>query len=245
MEKEGKVPIIVLCGHGSRIDPIIEQSLATDSSYKISLVVSHRKLEEGESDVYGIKKAKEKDIPTAYFNYVQMKTILGRGDDYREEFEDNLAAYILQSYFKPELVFMTGWMLVLSDKFLERFKVAGEYRIVNIHPAWLPDVDEPQDEITLPTGKKAPALRGPGSEVIQTTLELGLSHTGVTAYFAQPGGYDVGPVIMREWLEVDPKETRESLRKKLNALEDKIGPQILDLFGQGKIKVEAGKVRIL
>lgn len=244
MGKEGKIPVTLLVGHGSRIDPIIERSQMRDSSYFISLVVSHRKPDEGKDNVYGIEKAKEKGIPTAYFNYVQMKASLGRGDDYREEFEDSLAAYIKQAYFNPELIFMTGWMLVLSDNFLNRFKVGEEYRIVNIHPAWLPDVGENQEEITLPGGQKAPALRGPGSEVVQKTIDLKMTHTGATVYFAQPGNYDVGPVIMREWLEVNPSDTAESLRKKLDVLEDKLSPQVLQLFGERKIRIESGKVKI-
>jgi folate-dependent phosphoribosylglycinamide formyltransferase PurN len=240
-----KAPIAILCGRGSRLPAIISATKKKSSNFYISLVVSHRKPQEGESDVPGIALARKENIPAVYWNLIQMTNILGRGDDYRKAYEENLAAFINQSYYKPQFIFMTGWMLILSKNFLKHFPLNDYSRVINIHPFWLPDINENQEEITLPSGMKAPALRGPGDEVIKKTLELGLTYTGVTTYFLVPGAYDAGPVIKREWVGIAPGETPESLRIKLNEVEDRQGPLVLELLAQGKLKIENGKVKIL
>lgn len=244
MPNLNKIPITVMLGRGSRLRPIIEAANKKSSQFYISLVVSHRKPQEGEADVPGIALARKNHIPAVYWNLIQMTNILGRGDDYRKEYEESLAAFINQSYYKPKFIFMTGWMLILSENFLKHFSLNNYSRVINIHPAWLPDIDENQKKITLPSGAKAPALRGPGDEVIRKTLELGLTHTGVTTYFLIPGAYDAGPVIKREWVKIAPGETPDSLRKKLNEIEDRQGPQVLELLAQGKLKIENGRVKI-
>jgi phosphoribosylglycinamide formyltransferase-1 len=239
-----KVAVAILIGKGSRLPAIIRAAKIKGSPFYISAVVSHKKLQEDETDVSGIALAKKNNIPAFYWNYVQMKNILGRQDDYRQEFEENLAAFLNQPYYKPDLVFMTGWLLVLSENFLKYFSIPGGYRVINVHPFWLPDTDENQEKIILPNGTEAPVLRGSGQEVIEKTLELKLTHTGITSYFLIPQTYDAGPVILRQWLKIRKNETPRSLRQRLDQLEDLHGPKIIELFAQGKLKIENGRVKI-
>lgn len=226
-----------LIGRGSRLPNILEKILmASGSGIEVTLVVSHRKQEGGQENVPGITEAKKRGITAVYFNLIQMR-VLHRNtvgeitdEEYRKFFEQNLAEFMLQSYYKPSLVVMTGWNLVLGENFLKSFQKEN-IPVWNIHPFPLPNVGEPQDEITAPDGIKLPVLRG--AEVWVETINRKLPWSGVTIHEAVSEGFDIGKVVAREWLKVETEDTAETLREKLNDLEDKLVPQtILGFAGQ-------------
>ena len=66
-----------------------------------------------------------------------------------------LGSFLKQETYNPDFIFMTGWDLVLHREFLQFFP--GQ--VINVHPAYLPDVDEDQDQLTLPDGTKSPGFR--------------------------------------------------------------------------------------
>lgn len=231
-----------LIGRGSRLPNILERlekDLPAQTGIEITLVVSHRKPNEGETDVLGITEAKRRGITAVYFNLFQMRALHRNTIDeitdetYRKLFEQNLAEFMLQSYYKPDLVVMIGWNLVLGENFLRPFQ-KGNIPVWNVHPFPLPDVGESQDEITAPDGTKLPVLRG--AEVWVETINRKLSWSGVTIHEAVSEGYDIGKVIAREWLKVKPTDTVETLREKLNKLEDKLVPQTILGFTQQQKK---------
>lgn len=227
-----------LVGRGSRLPNILENILRPGTGIEITLVISHRRPEDGQENVVGIAEAKKKGITAVYFNLVQMRALhkntFGEtaDDEYRKLFEQNLAGFMLQTYYKPDLVVMTGWNLVLGENFLEPFQKES-IPVWNVHPFPLPDVGEPQDEIRAPDGTKLPVLRG--AEVWTETVNQKLPWSGVTVHEAISEGYDRGKVIARKWLKVEPTDTVETLREKLNKLEDKLVPQtILEFIQQQK-----------
>lgn len=226
-----------LIGRGSRLPNIIRN--LEQAGIEITLIVSHRKPNEGERDVIGIAEARRLGITAVYFNLVQMralhKSIFGETDDaeYRKLFEQNLAEFMLQSYYRPDLVVMTGWNLVLGENFLRPFQKEG-IPVWNVHPFPLPDVGEAQDEIVAPDGKKLPVLRG--QEVWVETINRKLAWSGVTVHEAVPEDFDIGKVVAQEWLKVKPADTAETLREKLNVLEDKLVPQTILEFAQKQKK---------
>lgn len=224
-----------LIGRGSRLPNILENILRPGTRVEVALVVSHRKPNEGEMDVIGIAEAKKRGITAVYFNLFQMR-VLHRNtvgeitdEEYRKFFEQNLAEFMLQSYYKPHLVIMTGWNLVLGENFLRPFQKEN-IPVWNVHPFPLPDVDEPQDEITAPDGTKLPVLRG--AEVWVETINRNLPWSGVTIHQIVPEGFDIGKVVAREWLKVEPEDTDQTLREKLNKLEDKLVPQTILEFAK-------------
>lgn len=225
-----------LIGRGSRLPNILE-SFEVEKEIEITLVVSHRKPNEKETDVIGITEAKKRGITAVYFNLVQMralhKSMFGETDDaeYRALYEQTLAEFMLQSYYKPNLVVMTGWNLVLGENFLRLFQKENT-PVWNVHPFPLPDINEPQDEITAPDGTKLPVLRG--AEVWAETINRKLTWSGVTIHEAVSEGFDIGKVIAREWLKVEPTDTAETLREKLNQLEDRLVPKAILEFGEKK-----------
>lgn len=219
-----------LIGRGSRLPNILENILRPNTGVEVTLVVSHRKPEEGQMDVPGIAEAKKRGITAVYFNLFHMralhKSMFGETDnaEYRALYEQNLAEFMLQSYYKPDLVVMTGWDLVLGENFLRPFQKEN-IPVWNIHPFPLPDVNQAQEEIVAPDGTKLPVLRG--AEVWVETINRKLSWSGVTIHEAVSEGFDIGKVVAREWLKVEPTDTAENLRGKLNELEDKLVPQTI------------------
>ena len=215
-----------------------------DSPLRATLVVSHRKPEEGNGDVPGVAYAKKMGIPAIYWNLVQMRKAdfdtfapPAMKEDYhaelyREKFMRLLGAFIFQQCYKPNLIFMTGWDLVVDDNFT-RFFQKENIPILNVHPHPLPNTNEPQDEITAPDGTKIPVLRG--TEVWVKAIELKLPWSGVTIHKVIPEVYDVGPVVARKWVKIDPKDTDKTLREKLNKIEDKIVPKTILKIAKGQI----------
>jgi phosphoribosylglycinamide formyltransferase-1 len=133
----------------------------------------------------------------------------------REDFEDALIAAIEKA--GAELVALAGFMRVLSPRFVRRFS----NRILNVHPALLPAF--------------------PGTNAIEQAWNYGIKVTGVTVHLVDEGT-DTGPIVLQEAIEVSPKETLESLEKKVHSVEHKLFPEAVRLLAEGKLKVEGRMV---
>ncbi|NDE14495.1 phosphoribosylglycinamide formyltransferase [bacterium] len=83
------------------------------------------------------------------------------------------------SGWRPDWIFLAGYMRILSVDFLRRFQdpVTHRYRVVNIHPSILPDF--------------------PGMDAYRRTFESGVSEGGVTVHLVDEG-VDTGPVLAQE-----------------------------------------------
>ncbi|MGH2348298.1 MAG: phosphoribosylglycinamide formyltransferase, partial [bacterium] len=141
----------------------------------------------------------------------------------REKFEDRLAE-ALESY-RPDLVCLAGFMRILSPAFVQQF--AG--RIMNIHPALLP------------------AFGGVGmygEHVHRAVLDRGVRVSGCTVHFVDeiPDG---GPIILQAPVPVDPEDTVLTLAARIAGLEQRLYPQAIQLFAQGRLEVEGRRVRVL
>ena len=101
-----------------------------------------------------------------------------------------------------DLVVCAGYMHLLTETFLERFPD----RIVNVHPALLP--------------------RFPGTHPIDDALAAGVPETGATVHYVD-AGVDTGPVIRQEAVPVEPGDTVESLRARIQAVEHRLLPAVV------------------
>ena len=135
----------------------------------------------------------------------------------RPSFEDALIAAIEKA--GAELIVLAGFMRVLSPHFIKKFP----HRILNIHPALLPSF--------------------PGTHAIKQTWDYGAKVTGVTVHFVDEGT-DTGPVILQEAVPIFPKETLESLEKKVHSVEHRLFPEAIRLFAEKKLAVIGRKVII-
>ncbi len=211
-EPDQKKKIAVLIGGGSRLPAIYDFTNDPANNCEISVVVSHKK------ESPKIPWAIDKGIPAVKFNRVQMQNFLGRAlDSYQSEYEENLAAFLNQSDYRPHLVVMAGWDLVMQKAFLEKFTDLGKNyaRVINLHPALLPD--DNSDTYTTSDGTVIPAFRG--IDCIKQAYDAGSAYTGCTVHFATTT-FDVGPVILRKEVKIDPKLSLEEIETLVHQQED-------------------------
>jgi phosphoribosylglycinamide formyltransferase 1 len=135
--------------------------------------------------------------------------------DSRAAYDARLADVV--ATFDPDLIVLAGWMLILGPAFLDRF--AG--RIVNVHPALLPDGDGD----TVPTSHgEIPALRGP--RTVREALARKLPLTGATVHFVTET-VDAGPVILREEVLILPGDDEQCLHERIKAVEHRLLPEAI------------------
>ena len=118
-----------------------------------------------------------------------------------------------------ELVCLAGFMRILAPNFIRAF--AG--KVINVHPALLPAF--------------------PGAHPVRDTLQWGAKVTGATIHFADELA-DHGPIILQEALEVDPKDTEESLHARIKEVEHRLYPQAVRAMVAGRVKVRGRHVSV-
>src|SRR5205085_7026978 len=81
--------------------------------------------------------------------------------------------------FQVDLIVLAGWMRILSAAFLEQFP----QRVINIHPALLPD-NGTGSIFTTRNGTQIPIFRG--LHAVQQSLDAGVKITGSCVHFVTP-----------------------------------------------------------
>jgi phosphoribosylglycinamide formyltransferase 1 len=100
-------------------------------------------------------------------------------------------------------VVCAGYMNLLTKPFLDRFPG----RIVNTHSAPLPDF--------------------PGAHPIEDVLAAGVPETAATVHYVDEG-VDTGAVIAAEPVPVRPDDTVETLRARVQAVEHRLLPRVVE-----------------
>jgi len=136
----------------------------------------------------------------------------------REEFEAAIMKHLEQNSI--DLIALAGFMRVLSPDFSNHYK----NRIVNIHPALLPSFK--------------------GAEGIKDAFGYAVKVTGVTVHFVDEK-MDHGPIILQAAVKVEENETLESLEAKIHKLEHRLYPEAIQLYIEGRLRVEGRRVVIL
>ncbi|NOZ22629.1 MAG: phosphoribosylglycinamide formyltransferase [Planctomycetes bacterium] len=125
--------------------------------------------------------------------------------------------------YPVDLVVMAGFMCLITipEKYLGR--------VMNIHPALIP------------------AFCGKGRyghHVHEAVLEYGAKVSGCTVHFAD-NVYDHGPVIVQKTVPVFDDDTPDTLAARVFEQECEAYPEAIQLFAEGRLKIEGRKVRIL
>lgn len=118
-----------------------------------------------------------------------------------------------------ELVVLAGFMRILTRVFLEAFP----QRIMNIHPALLPAF--------------------PGIHAQRQTLDYGVKIAGCTVHFVDPG-VDSGPIIIQAAVPVQDDDDETTLSRRILEQEHQIYPRAIQLFAEGRLRIEGRRVRI-
>ena len=116
-----------------------------------------------------------------------------------------------------EVMALAGFMRVLSPNAIERFP----NRIVNIHPALLPAF--------------------PGEHAVADALEYGVKLTGVTVHFVDEQ-VDHGPIIYQEVVRVHPRDTAADLHARIQEVEHRVYPEVLDALARGRLRIDGRRV---
>ena len=113
-----------------------------------------------------------------------------------------------------------GFMKILTANYFDIIGVPA----MNSHPALLPSF--------------------PGAHGVRDALAAGATVTGTTIHFATPD-VDAGPVIFQETVEVRSDDSEESLHERIKEVEQRLYPEAIRLFAEGRLKVEGQRVHIL
>jgi phosphoribosylglycinamide formyltransferase-1 len=136
--------------------------------------------------------------------------------DNRADFE----AELLKNLAGIDLVVLAGFMRILSPEFVRQF--AG--RLMNIHPSLLPSFK--------------------GAHAHRDALEYGVKVSGCTVHFVDEGT-DSGPIILQAAVEVKDDDTEETLSARILEQEHIIYPKAIQLFVEGRLKIEGRHVKII
>lgn len=135
----------------------------------------------------------------------------------REDFDKKVVEEL--NKYKVDLVLLAGFMRIVTSVLIEPFK----NRIMNIHPALLPSF--------------------PGLDAQKQALEYGVRFSGCTVHFVEEG-MDEGPIIIQAVVPVMDSDAVDSLSERILKYEHKIYPIAVQLFAEGRLKVEGRKVRV-
>ena len=118
------------------------------------------------------------------------------------------------------LVILAGFMRILSPYFVRSFPG----RILNIHPSLLPSFG--------------------GAHAHRDVLAYGVKVSGCTIHFVDEG-MDSGPIILQTAVQVLDGDDEDTLAARVLEQDHKLYPRAIELFLNGKLKIEGRKVRIL
>lgn len=139
----------------------------------------------------------------------------------REEYDRELIKLIEKN--KIDLILLIGYMKILSKEFVQKYS----HMCMNIHPSLLPAFAGGMDR-----------------SVHEEVLKAGVKETGCTLHFITEEA-DKGPIILQKKVPIADNETVDSLKEKVQKAEQEIILKGIKLFGEGKIKIDGEKTRIL
>jgi phosphoribosylglycinamide formyltransferase-1 len=200
---------ILISGSGTNLQALIEAIESQQlPGVNIALVVSNK------ANAYGLQRALKYNLPAIYLPWEQRPVgaqfLAPRLTMSVSEFR----LTTLLQLFQVDLIVLAGWMRILSAAFLEQFP----QRVINIHPALLPD-DGTGSTFTTKNGIHIPAFRG--LHAVQQALDAGVEITGSCVHFVTPE-VDAGPVICREEVVIEEGDTEETLHERLKVVEHRL-----------------------
>jgi len=195
---------VLISGRGSNMTALIAAANATDYPAQIVLVLSNR------GDAAGLARAREAGIATAVIDHRPF------GSD-RAGFERALDDELRKH--KIEIVCLAGFMRLLTPWFIARWRG----RILNIHPALLPDFK--------------------GLHTHRRALDAGVKRHGATVHFVVEET-DAGPIISQQSVPVLDGDTETTLAARVLEIEHRIYPEALRLVAEGRAKFDGADAEI-
>lgn len=148
--------------------------------------------------------------------FVDPKPFAGRPDG-REAY-DQLLLTMLQQH-NVELVLLAGYMKIVTAVLVNAYA----NRMMNIHPSLLPAF--------------------PGLDVQKKAIDWGCKLTGCTVHFVTEG-VDEGPIVLQAAVPILDEDTSDTLAARILEQEHKIYPRAVQLFAEGRLRVDGRRVFI-
>ena len=148
--------------------------------------------------------------------FVDPKPYAGRPDS-REAYDRELLD--LLTLHNVELVLLAGYMKIVTSLLVEAFA----NRMMNIHPSLLPSF--------------------PGLDVQKKAIEWGCKLAGCTVHFVTEG-VDEGPIILQAAVPILDSDGPDTLAARILEQEHKVYPRAVQLFAEGRLRIEGPRVFI-
>lgn len=170
-------------GNGSNFQVIAEQ-------FPVDVVFSDHR------DSYVLERAEKLGVTAHTFELKEF--------DNKVAYEEAIVALLEQ--YDIDLVCLAGYMKIVGPTLL----AAYEGRIINIHPAYLPEF--------------------PGAHGIEDAWEAGVDQSGVTIHWVD-SGVDTGKVIKQVRVPRLADDTIESFEARIHEAEYQLYPEVLEELG--------------
>jgi phosphoribosylglycinamide formyltransferase-1 len=172
--------VVLISGSGTNLHALLQAAEHVDYPARVIAVGADR-------DADGLLFAEERGIPTFTVPF-------GSFPD-RAAWGDELSAAI--AGWEPDLVVLSGFMRLLPPRAVEAFAP----RIVNTHPAYLPEF--------------------PGAHAVRDAIAAGATSSGASIIVVDTG-VDTGPVLAQERVPVEPGDTEHTLHERIKVVERRL-----------------------
>ena len=174
-------------GNGSNAERIIYYFRKKDSA-KVVLVISNN------PNAGVLQRCRRLDVETMVAS--------------RDDFYSHNKVLLQLMAIQPDVIVLAGFLWLLPKEIVAAF----HGKIVNIHPALLPDF-----------GGKGMY----GHHVHEAVIKSGQKTSGITVHLVNEK-YDEGDILFQAKIEIDSGETPESLAKKIHQLEHTHFPVVIE-----------------
>ncbi|MBT6822662.1 phosphoribosylglycinamide formyltransferase [archaeon] len=138
----------------------------------------------------------------------------------REEYDEEISKLLEEN--EVDLILLIGYMKLMSDWFVQKYR----NRVMNIHPSLLPAFAGDMDV-----------------NVHEAVLERGCKYTGASLIFIDEGA-DTGPIILQKLIKVENDDNVDSLKDKVQIVEQELFLEAIPLYFEGSLIVEGKRVFI-
>ena len=194
---------VLISGRGSNLQSILDAVTNKELPVEVAAVISNK------ADAEGLHRADVASVPAVVVD--------DRKFDTRESFDHELMRVI--DGFDPDLVVLAGFMRILGKDFVRHY----EGRLINIHPALLPDF--------------------PGLNTHARALSSGAARHGASVHFVTPE-VDAGPVIIQRAVPILESDTAESLAARVLEQEHQIYPLAIRWIAEKRVHINGDHVLI-
>lgn len=174
---------IFASGNGTNFEVLAKHFQSGDIPGELSLLFCNH------PDAPVMKRAQRLGVPAENFT---VKSCGGK-----EEYEKQLLQ-LLKKY-QIDFIALAGYLRVVGPTILNQY----EHRIVNLHPAWLPEY--------------------PGLHSLERAFNDRRKQTGVTVHYID-AGLDSGPIIAQRHVPILPSDTVETLEERVHETEHQLYP---------------------